>query len=134
MIEWNDRYKVGVERIDDQHKALFAFTNAIEESIRNGWQMGKANEAVQYLVDYARLHFRHEEDCMFRYKCPIAGVNKDAHAQFLAAIEDFQRKLESSPGWDLLSEIHEFLQSWLVKHICKIDVQLRPNAVSSQKD
>ncbi len=134
MILWDERFRVGVGRIDDQHKELFAFTNGLEEDIQAGWQTGKANETVQFLVEYAKLHFRHEEDCMLKYQCPVAQINKDAHAQFLSAVEGFQRKLAFSPGKELITDIHEFLQSWLIQHICKIDVKLRPQAASPLKD
>ncbi len=133
MILWDERFRVGVGRIDDQHKELFVFTNALEEDLREGWQLGKVDEAVRFLVEYAKLHFRHEEDCMLRYQCPVAGINKEAHAKFLIAVEDFQRKLETSPGRELMTEIHEFLQSWLVNHICKIDVKLRSSSGSPPK-
>lgn len=126
MLAWEEKYRVGVGRIDTHHKQLFEFANDIEQSLQAGKLPPGAEEAVGFLVDYAKLHFEHEEKCMARHQCPIAHRNQEAHKQFLSAIATFQERLGKDPDIKLLANIHNFLESWLTNHICTIDVQLRP--------
>jgi len=50
-----------------------------------------AREILDFLQFYAKWHFGQEEDCMNKYKCPIADQNKKAHAGFLKKFDRFKR-------------------------------------------
>ena len=46
---------------------------------------------LKSLDQYAAGHFRAEEQCMFRYQCPVAQANSEAHSEFtrwLAEVRD----------------------------------------------
>lgn len=130
MIEWDDKYKTGVEKIDEQHKMLFSFFNDLEECLHDRRIM-KLEDILKYIEVYTRGHFGHEEKCMHAMKCPIAQQNQNAHANFMKDFHGFQERCKSEgESKELIREIHGSIESWLVNHICKIDVHLRDCATS----
>jgi hemerythrin len=127
MIKWEESYSTGVEKLDNQHKSLFQFCNDIEGIINDG---GISKEfmvsALKYLDQYVKVHFGQEETCMHKHACPIAGTNKIAHEKFIEAFHKFQSRLNEKGDTDgCLEELHHFLETWLVEHICKIDTKLK---------
>ena len=127
MIEWNDKYKAGVEHIDLQHKTLFQYINDFEGAIDDG-DLGKdlLILSLTFFENYAKMHFGDEENCMYRYQCPVAGSNKNAHRKFIEFFDQCKMDLETN-GYDeaTFRKILEFTEQWLKDHICKIDTQLK---------
>jgi len=63
---------------------------------------------------------------MDRANCPVAGDNKKAHGEFLAAYQQFSQRFVSEGYSDVLaSELLKVAQNWLIKHICGIDIRLK---------
>ena len=126
MLEWDDRYKIGEESIDSQHKLLFAFFNDFEVAIREKEGRAYCEECFTFLEHYAKTHFGNEEGCMNRHKCPIAAKNKIAHEQFITAFHGFNDKLHAGGYSDqLMIEMHQFLETWITSHIMGIDLHLK---------
>lgn len=65
MLEWHERYEVGVESIDNAHKEIFRVINRLHKMIRVGGNTRwAAAEAVKYLKTYVLKHFHDEEQYM----------------------------------------------------------------------
>ena len=60
QIIWNDRYKMGVDHIDKDHKSLFSTMNKLlqisEEEEKNEWV---CREGVKFLKNHSLEHFEH---------------------------------------------------------------------------
>lgn len=128
MIQWDDKYKTGVNHLDEQHKALFQYLNDFEGSINEGEHgKGLLVLTLSFFENYAKMHFGDEENCMYRYKCPIALSNKEAHLEFIEFFQNCRKDLETT-GYDenAFRKIIKFTEQWLLDHICKIDTQLNP--------
>ena len=82
---------------------------------------------LESLDEYARAHFGMEEQCMFRYQCPAAGMNAEAHTRFVEAISQFRGRF-SRDGFDAADarRLVDFVDAWLESHIARIDTQLKP--------
>jgi len=128
MIEWRETYSVGIEKLDEQHRNLFQYSNDLESGIKNGAVSKQTLEgALKFLGSYVKGHFSQEEACMFKYACPMAKQNSMAHQKFIEAYKNFQDIIIKDDDHEgTLKQLHHFLETWLVDHICKIDVQLKP--------
>ena len=126
-IQWQDKYRTGVDQIDSQHQKIFEFCNKLGELIEEGVASGpKVDNLLMFLTTYAKTHFIYEENCMFKHACPAAKANRDAHARFLDYLSESQAKRNSTESTlDWMRELHGFLEKWLDGHICQIDIQLR---------
>ncbi|MCH7827181.1 MAG: hemerythrin family protein [Bacteroidetes bacterium] len=126
-IEWKEEYSTGVNKIDEQHRKLFTFLNDLEELITQGIDSKlKVDKLLTSLGTDTQKHFSFEENCMKQYNCPVAQENKEAHNQFLNLFGNFQneRKVKGT-STSLLKSFHKTAESWVVSHICNIDVHLK---------
>ena len=126
-MKWSAEYSTGVQRLDRQHKMLFKMSEDFRAALDEGRGEQVYGVLLKSLAAYARGHFGFEEECMHRYRCPAAEKNRLAHAQFIEIVAEFQqryavRRFERSDAQRLV----EFLDQWLVDHICCIDAQLKP--------
>ena len=63
---------------------------------------------------------------MTRHNCPVARENKEAHDQFLEYFGSFQREYKAKgSSAALLTKLHQMTESWVVTHICSIDIHLQ---------
>ena len=63
-IIWDERYTLGVEEIDSQHRRLFALLDRLHEAIGQGSDHEEMKKIVMELVRYADEHFSAEESLM----------------------------------------------------------------------
>jgi len=131
MIIWNDQFATGSPDIDQQHRMLIFNINHL------GWMLTNTNlsrESCEFLIHltnfleaYAQKHFRFEEACMERYRCPVHERNKQAHAQFLALLSHFKTRCRAE-GFrpQIIQGLHQALASWIQEHILQVDSHLKP--------
>ena len=128
MIKWDDAYSTGVTTIDEQHKRLFEFVNDLQGAVQET-EIDKTLilRVLDFFEKYAVEHFGKEETCMYRFKCPIAQTNQIAHQNFIETYTHYRGLLnKEGASRQLFSAISSWIEGWLMNHICKIDVQLRP--------
>jgi len=124
-FEWNQTYSVGVDKIDDQHKQLFAMLNKLLDAMRRGEAKHEIIGFFNFMANYADEHFKTEEQYMASFGYANAQVHKAQHTIFKTSVENARRQLESE-GYSaaLLLEIYKQVGEWLINHICKTDVAL----------
>lgn len=126
MIQWDDKYCTGIDKVDEHHKKLFEMLNAFENDIKQGAGEKACRATLIFLSGYVKNHFGFEEKCMTEYNCPVAGKNFAAHQEFLETFKSFEERLgKEGFTWNLLRELHAAAEEWLVNHICKIDIHLK---------
>jgi len=125
-MRWSARYSTGIQQIDEQHQMLFQMSEHYRETLDAGEGAAVYGLMLESLDDYARGHFGIEEQCMFRYQCPAAGVNSAAHGHFLKAIGEFQERF-AAKGFHRADarRLLDYIDKWLSSHIGRIDTQLR---------
>jgi hemerythrin len=130
MIIWDSRFEIGVAELDEQHRIFVSKVNELGRLTRaTNPTVEEARfviELVQYIEDYAAGHFRKEEECMARFKCPMHEINKRAHQLFLEDYRRFkQRWFDDGYSTALLGELHKMTSGWVQKHILGVDRELR---------
>ena len=61
---WKEEYKVGIDKIDEQHRQLFDKIEQLLEIAKSGDKRSnqqKCMEIIDFLVDYTVFHFNTEE-------------------------------------------------------------------------
>jgi len=121
-LAWDDALTTGDMEIDVQHKFLIDTFNDLGDAIQHGAGMGSINKILGVLRHYADWHFGKEEDCMERYHCSAANINKIAHEVFIEKTTNYQKEYElSGDSNELALKIHAELSDWIVNHIMAID-------------
>lgn len=125
-----DYYHIGIEQIDKEHDRLFELTNQVYALLQNNALQDKSSDIlhiISELIDYARIHFAHEE----AYMSQIKYANREAHIvqhrrfELRLAQIDFDA-LEASPidsQTNVLMNLLDFLSDWLINHIISEDMR-----------
>jgi len=130
MLVWNEAFATGLETLDQQHKVLIDHINRLGEMLSHSHptpaEMQFAHSIVQFLDSYADTHFKFEENCMERYRCPSHAQNLDAHAQFMKFLDDFKHRFQNHDNrMEAFRELHQTMSTWITGHILRIDTQLK---------
>lgn len=124
LIAWNpERFTVGVERIDAEHRLLVDLLNRIHGSASSAEGLSAARVVLEELQHHAMLHFRTEEELMRRHGYPLTQTHIAEHHCLTMRAEQL---LESSLQGNVSAarETLLLLRDWLSTHILKIDVDL----------
>ena len=131
MIEWSEQFKTGSDAIDQQHQMLIHAINRLEGLL------AETNPSVEnydfliglvgYLDSYAQSHFRFEEECMERHRCPAHAANREAHKQFVVFVQRLKEETRRKGiRTETLRGVHHTMSRWIEEHILRLDTQLRP--------
>lgn len=132
-IAWDESMRTGLPEIDRQHQELIQQLNELYETMLYGAGEKKLTEVLQFVGEYANFHFQREEECMHRYRCPAADINRNAHAQFLATFTGLAGRLQTEgPTEAVQLAVQRELLDWFLQHIKGVDTQLRPCVEAGQ--
>ncbi|MBI9015280.1 MAG: hemerythrin family protein [Clostridiales bacterium] len=123
QLRWSEKYSVGNKMIDIQHKMLFSIINELSGYITSGDGLNKIEEVLEKMSVYARMHFRTEEDLLFKANYDELVKHKVYHESFKREILHATQNVISNKHMDTVVEVHKFLQSWLTCHILDEDVK-----------
>ena len=130
MIKWKPAYDTGVPKIDRQHRVLLANFNRLEELLASQEvERAEADCLLQFLEQYATLHFRGEETCMTNYRCPACDRSQVEHTQFLKMVKAARAEFATTTAPTVVLErLHESMVCWFNDHILRLDSQLKERA------
>jgi hemerythrin-like metal-binding protein len=123
-VEWTDALSVGIDVIDEDHKALIDIINRVLEAEREGtsvkWALGE-------LAAYANYHFTREEKMMEAANYPDLAAHKKTHKAFIEWLQSLRTVYGADPGAEyyLAETMREYLQTWLTDHIMKVDADYK---------
>ena len=124
MYEMKEEYKIGVERIDEQHKKLFELADKAYMLLKDDFSLDKYDKIVhilEELKDYTIFHFKSEEEYMESINYKRLFSQKIEHEKFIKALEDVNYNEIDEKQDESLVKILNFLNDWLVEHILKTD-------------
>ena len=125
IIEWDERFSVGIKEIDNQHKKLFKIISTVFDGLAGHENREMLKNAFDKVLDYTRYHFAAEEKYFKKFKYPDAEEHKKQHAKLLEETLALKSEyVEGAPGVTL--ELIDFLTRWLQHHILLHDKQYAP--------
>lgn len=121
-IEWDpQRFGVGVDHIDAQHKRLFATINELHAAMSEGRGREELEPILQDLEAYTNTHFGHEEefmqDCGYSEACADCFLDhQSGHREFEQRVAEIRTRYEAGEMTVTMDTL-EFLRTWLTTHI-----------------
>ncbi len=122
-LKWSSDLDVGVELIDEQHKRIVKYINELYDAQR-AKNAEKAGEIIDDLVEYTVSHFSFEESMMEQANYPFLSAHQKVHALFIKRVGDYIKRYEA--GEDIVDELLNTLQKWLINHIRNEDGDYGP--------
>lgn len=122
FLEWDSRLDVGVDLMNDQHKALIKLMNDLHTLDQNGTPKAKKLDVARELASLAAKHFRDEERYMESIRFEGLARHKQIHAKLEEKLQQYLDEFGCA-GTDFNQDFFYFLRSWLRAHIAGIDVK-----------
>ncbi len=119
QLVWNERYNIGVDIIDKEHKKLFSILNKLfdfgRQEEKSKWV---CQEAVKYFRDHAVQHFADEESYMASIEYAGLEIHQRIHRNFRdRTIPALERELEATNySEDSVNHFLGVCAGWLIGH------------------
>ncbi len=125
IIKWKQVYETGIVALDKEHQGLVEQINALFEAVRDRRGSEVYSDVVAMLETYVVEHFAHEERLMAEYHFPGLEDHQQEHRNLVAAVEELRKDhtvRDEGAGRELLN----FLRTWLLEHIVRVDREYGP--------
>lgn len=119
-IKWSDKFLIGVDQMDDEHKILIERINKLIMAL-NTTNRGQILECFSSLKEYTLYHFNDEEKFMQRIDYPDYQAHKKIHENMLNHFIGYEADLKAN-HLDK-KKFLAFLKNWLISHILGVDTQ-----------
>jgi hemerythrin len=121
LVRWEDRYLLGQEQIDSEHRSLFTLINEFYDAYMDDHDRSRVVVLFNRLVDYAQKHFTHEEQLMLESGYADLDAHRLHHERLFEQIFRLNERLQNravNPEHDTV----KFLRTWLSDHIIHEDL------------
>lgn len=119
QLIWNDRYNIGVEIIDKEHKKLFGIMNRLLEfSTQEDKRQWVCQEGIKYFKEHAMKHFSEEEVYMASISYPGFDAHRCVHDNFRRnTLPALEKELEETNfSKDSVNHFLNVCAGWLIGH------------------
>ena len=126
---WKDKYRVGVELIDQQHQELFGRVSEFLRTVQSegDWQqkLAKVKETLEFMQEYVIVHFEAEEALQRETNFPEYEEHKAAHDDLKQTVAEYTNFFETE-GYveDKVQELGAKLMTWLIMHVAVADQKI----------
>jgi len=132
-IEWDPALCTGDERVDSEHRALYALVAEMDELVQGGEATEVVEDSLMRVLSYAREHFGHEEGLMKSVGYPDLERHQQLHREFAAEAE--RLSIERLAGVHFSAEgLADFMHAWLNTHVATEDLKIGAFIREGQSD
>ena len=127
MFEFTDEFRTGLDFMDKEHERLFELAEETYQVLTDEFILDKYDYIINLLNelrDYAKTHFKHEEEYMMEIGYRRLFSHKAAHNDFVEKLDSYDFAGIDENQKETLLDILNFLYDWLVNHILKVDTQV----------
>lgn len=127
---WKEEYKVGIDKIDEQHRQLFDKIEQLLEIAKSGDKRSnqkKCMEIIDFLVDYTVFHFNTEEALQRERKYVSYAQHIKIHTEFKNTVQAYKELLGKDFTAKTLKSFIGTMLAWLVNHVCVCDRKILKN-------
>jgi hemerythrin-like metal-binding protein len=115
ILEWDESISLHIPAVDDQHKALIGWVNALNDAVQKNEGAQLIDETLQKLINYVFEHFAAEEQLMLSYNFPGFSGHRKEHDFFVQKLKEIQGGFQDSE--ETSRNTLDFLVDWIVCHI-----------------
>jgi len=131
---WTKELETGNTQIDTEHKELIQAINNLLEACGSGKGRKEIASTVDFLNQYTRTHFAHEQVLQQKYKYPDYENHKNYHEGFIKTVDSISTRLKAEgPTIQLVGEVNMQLGNWLINHIKREDVKVAKHILAQTK-
>ncbi|WP_142810518.1 bacteriohemerythrin [Tepidiphilus olei] len=134
-LQWRDELSVHNDAIDRDHRWLIELVDRIQSLILKRASLARLTIALDELARYTEEHFTREELIQQAAGYPDLDEHRRSHEKLERQLTDITARILAQPvertTLDALDDntrraLLDLLRSWLIDHIIREDLQLRP--------
>ena len=119
-IKWNNKYRVGIARFDNEHKEFIDIINKAIVMKEHNNNPEELKELIHEITMFAVNHFSEEESFMVEFDYPEYISHKEQHSDFANKMVAYFNKILDG-DYQITNEILVYLKHWLLNHIRESD-------------
>lgn len=126
---FTDKYKTGIEFVDEEHRRLFEIIKETNDVIHAELLHDKYDpiiDILNQLKEYTITHFADEEKYMESIGYEGITLQRIAHNAFVERLNEIDLDDMDDNQQEYLEDLIDFLLEWLINHILKMDKKI-PN-------
>lgn len=117
-LKWDDSLVLGIEELDNQHKTIIDQYERLSEATQDGSSNEVIADLVNFLFEYAQVHFATEDSYMVKYGYPDIEKQRREHAEFTRDVDAFKKRIgQGGASRELAINIAGKLVRWIIMHI-----------------
>ena len=120
LMTWSSKYSVGVEALDNQHKALMKALNELHAASMRGRAQEIAGPLLSEMVSMASQHFSAEERLMESIRFPGLAAHHAKHQELAGKLAELAARHEKRDT-TVYTQLLYFVRDWLTKHMQTVD-------------
>jgi len=124
IIEWNDKYGLGIDEIDREHIMWVDLYNALYRAAQAGADKDTLLRNFDEIVMHTRFHFTNEDAFMDEKGIAGAVEHKAQHVKMLKQMGELRQGLMEAENNEVAIESLIVLRDWLLQHILESDRDL----------
>jgi hemerythrin len=118
IVVWEEKYNIGIELIDNQHKQLFKLTNQLyvacfaeDDVLQTAFK-----EAMSCMVEYVRFHFDAELKLLAAIHYPDYKNHQKKHEDLIKKILEYAKDYREGKKF-VPNNFVRTLKDWILSHI-----------------
>jgi len=123
LIEWNDRFSVGVASVDHEHRELIELINGFQHKIEHDDSVDGKLEYLGETLALILAHFALEEKLMRDSRYDEYGEHKADHEELIEQLRDIMDAVEDDQDIDN-DDLGTALERWFSRHFQTHDARL----------
>jgi len=125
LVQWDDSYSIGVDKVDNQHKELFKRLNDLILANKSDKGRDEVKKILGFLADYTVKHFEDEEELQRESGYPDYELHKEIHDNFVQDVVELKEKLEAGRvDAATMMKFNKKVTKWLINHVKGIDQEV----------
>ena len=124
-LKWCEQLSVGNDVIDSDHKHLIKIINLVEESLATT-NRSNLTLALASLSQYSKEHFAREEKIAIAAGYTQIPRLHKSHEALIGKLDQVKREIGEEWAATSVKRFTVFLQDWLVNHVIKEDLLMKP--------
>jgi hemerythrin len=124
-LAWREQLSVGNDLIDSDHKYLIEIINMATKQLQSKkWLELKIS--FEKLTRYSNAHFGTEEKIALAVGFPLADHLHESHEALLSKLQHMAQEVSEVWSDDSIEKFNCLLRDWLINHVIKEDMLLKP--------
>ncbi|OFZ66790.1 MAG: chemotaxis protein [Bdellovibrionales bacterium RIFOXYB2_FULL_36_6] len=124
-LEWEKKYSVDVEEIDNHQKKMFELFNLLIDMKKSKADIKDCINIITEINEYSKLYFSTEERYLKKKGYPDFYTHAKAHRQFAKISISLRREISENED-ALTYDVIEEMRNWMINHILTLDVLFIP--------